>query len=224
MLDAFKWAKEITVSLKDAFGERLVFTGLQGSCARGEANEGSDIDLVVILDGLSVDDLLRYKAIVNSMNGSELACGFIGSLDAIKAWPRHELFQFMNDTVGIYGDLRFAIDAFTRDEAIAAAKIGASGIYHGLCHGIVFDDMPKRDLLKALVKQSIFALQALTFIRTGKYISRKDELLGVVEADEIQLIEISLNNLLIDSMSDLQLKNLEGSLLKWSSAIIKDLR
>lgn len=66
-MDAFAWAEDAKERLKAEFGERLRFVGLQGSRARGEAREGSDIDLVVLLDGVGADDLARYRSIVRSM-------------------------------------------------------------------------------------------------------------------------------------------------------------
>ena len=44
--------------VKNTFKNRVVFIGLQGSRARKEETQNSDIDTVVILDNLSFDDLL----------------------------------------------------------------------------------------------------------------------------------------------------------------------
>lgn len=54
-MEAFAWAEEAKGKLKAEFGDRLRFVGLQGSRARGEAREDSDIDLVVLLDRVSAD-------------------------------------------------------------------------------------------------------------------------------------------------------------------------
>ena len=132
-MDAFAWAEEAAGKLQSEFGGRLRFVGFQGSRARGEAREGSDIDLVVLLDRIGADDLARYRAVIETMPRSELACGFVGSEQVLAAWPRHELFQFYNDTQAILGALP-EIGPFTRDDALQAARIGASGIYHTACH------------------------------------------------------------------------------------------
>lgn len=47
--------------LKNEFGSRIWFAGLQGSYARGEADENSDIDIVVILDELILKTYLSIK-------------------------------------------------------------------------------------------------------------------------------------------------------------------
>ena len=53
MLDLESWLERFTQALRKTFGERVWFAGLQGSYARGEATESSDIDPVVILDALT---------------------------------------------------------------------------------------------------------------------------------------------------------------------------
>ena len=50
-----------------AFPERLICLGLQGSYARGEATEESDIDLVVILDRVGMEELLTYRRILDQL-------------------------------------------------------------------------------------------------------------------------------------------------------------
>ena len=64
LLDESNYIKDLTEALKAEFGERFLYLGLQGSHLRGEATEKSDIDVVVILDTLTVKDLETYKAIV----------------------------------------------------------------------------------------------------------------------------------------------------------------
>ena len=51
----------LTDILADAFGERLVYIGLQGSYLRNEATENSDIDIMAVIDDISVEDLDTYR-------------------------------------------------------------------------------------------------------------------------------------------------------------------
>ena len=46
------WMEAFIRRMRQAFGDRLAFVGLQGSRARGEATPKSDIDVVVVLDRL----------------------------------------------------------------------------------------------------------------------------------------------------------------------------
>lgn len=97
------WLQELTLKLLDNFNDRVKFIGIQGSYARQEANENSDIDVVIILDKLSFTDLREYKKIVKTMAYSEKACGFISGEKEIYNWPKHDLFQLLNDTISLYG-------------------------------------------------------------------------------------------------------------------------
>ena len=54
------WMDAFAAAVRQAFGARVYCVGLQGSCARGEANEDSDIDVVVILDEWRAEDWQRY--------------------------------------------------------------------------------------------------------------------------------------------------------------------
>jgi predicted nucleotidyltransferase len=54
VMDIDVWKDLFVRSLQERFGDRVWFVGLQGSYGRGEATEKSDIDMVVILDELSV--------------------------------------------------------------------------------------------------------------------------------------------------------------------------
>jgi predicted nucleotidyltransferase len=44
---------EYAERLRDVFGERVLELRLFGSYARGEANEDSDVDVLVVIDGLT---------------------------------------------------------------------------------------------------------------------------------------------------------------------------
>lgn len=218
-MDAFEWANDAKKKLEREFGDRLAFVGIQGSRARGEARQDSDIDLVALLDRVDADDLARYRAIVRSMPSSELACGFVGSKDALAAWPRHELFQFYHDTKTLYGALP-EIEPFTRDDAAEAARIGASGIYHAACHAFVFDGAAASEILESLFKGAFFTLQALQFVRTGVYPPTKAELVSQLEGDEARILEIGRNWQKHQPINDDQQRELVNLLLRWSEGII----
>lgn len=220
-MDAFAWAEEATGKLKTGFGERLRFVGIQGSRARGEAREDSDIDLVVLLDHVDADDLVRYRAIVQSMPRSELACGFVGSERVLTAWPRHELFQFYHDTHAIFGALP-DVSPFTEADALEAARIGASGIYHAICHVCVFDGDAADGILESLFKGAFFTLQALQFARTGAYPRTKAELAAQLEGDEARILEVGRDWQAHRPKDDAERRELVGLLLRWSEGVITE--
>ena len=57
MIDIKIWMECFTELLRETFGERIYFVGLQGSYGRGEATEASDVDTVVVLDKLTTYDI-----------------------------------------------------------------------------------------------------------------------------------------------------------------------
>lgn len=218
-MDAFAWADEAKAELQAEFGSRLRFVGLQGSRARDEAREGSDIDLVVLLDHIGADDLARYRAVVESMPHSELTCGFVGSERALAAWPRHELFQFYHDTRAIFGELPDA-GTFTKADALQAARIGASGIYHAACHAYVFDGDAADGILESLFKGAFFTLQALQFSRTGVYPRTKAEIAAQLEGEEARILEIGRDWETYRPKDDAECRELVDLLLRWSESIV----
>lgn len=218
-MDAFEWTRNAANKLSTKFGDRLVFVGIQGSRARGEARDDSDIDLVVLLDHVCADDLARYRSIIQTMPHSELACGFVSSERVLAAWPRHELFQFYHDTTAIFGALP-DVGPFTKDDAFEAACIGASGIYHAACHAFVFDGDEVDDILESLFKGAFFALQALQFARTGSYPRTKAELANLLDGDEARILEIGCDWQACRPSDDDGQEQLIDLLLRWSEGVL----
>ena len=72
MFDLDKYLADLILNCRSAFGERLLYMGLQGSWLRGEAHENSDIDIMVILDRFSVRDMDTYRGILRE-SGVEIA-------------------------------------------------------------------------------------------------------------------------------------------------------
>ena len=64
-MDIDQYMQQAQTLLLTAFPGRLVCLGLQGSFARGEATERSDIDLVVILDRVELADILTYRRVLD---------------------------------------------------------------------------------------------------------------------------------------------------------------
>lgn len=57
MLNIESWLPLWSHAVLERFGGRVLFLGLQGSRAHGEAREDSDIDTVLVLDRLEASDL-----------------------------------------------------------------------------------------------------------------------------------------------------------------------
>ena len=86
MFDLDKYLADLILNCRSAFGERLLYMGLQGSWLRGEAHENSDIDIMVILDRFSARDMDTYRGILREIGFYERSCGFICGEDEMKRW------------------------------------------------------------------------------------------------------------------------------------------
>ena len=73
MIDINIWMQDFLQVLNETFPNRVWFVGLQGSFARGEATETSDIDIVVILDELSAGDIQTYNAMLDTLSHRKLS-------------------------------------------------------------------------------------------------------------------------------------------------------
>lgn len=67
MIEITAWMNQFVQTLNENFADRVWFVGLQGSYGRGEATETSDIDIVVILDELSVFDISTYHTMIDTL-------------------------------------------------------------------------------------------------------------------------------------------------------------
>lgn len=210
-MDIDVWMNDLIDQLKTEFKERLVLVGLQGSRARDEQREDSDIDIVVVIEDLNADDLVSYRSIVQRMPHAELTCGFIGSPDALAAWPRHDVFNLVNDTNVRYGSFDFMNTKFTVEEARLAAETCASEIYHALCHTVVFELNLLPDILQGCLKSIFFGIRAKHFAQTGKFVNSRVQLLNLVNDSERWLLQAYDKDVQMDN------KELASKLLRWSN-------
>lgn len=80
------YLQKLTIACQSVFGNRLLYIGLQGSYLRDEANENSDIDIMIIIDRFSVKDMDTYRDILKSIGSFEKSCGFICGKDELTRW------------------------------------------------------------------------------------------------------------------------------------------
>ena len=191
MIDITVWMKNFLQTLNENFGDHVWFVGLQGSFARGEATETSDIDVVVILDELSAMDIQTYNKMLDTLSHRELICGFLSGKDDIMNWEPSDLFQFCYDTTPIKGSLDEVMAVVDENAVNRAIKIGACNIFHGCIHNMLHEK--NEDILRGLYKSASFVVQAIVFKQTGKYISHQKDMLKIVSHDERVIVETFLN-------------------------------
>ena len=194
MIDVNVWIEDFLKKLNNTFENRVWFVGLQGSYARGEATENSDIDVVVVLDELSAEDIRTYNTMLDTLPDRELICGFLSGKNEIMNWEPSDLFQFCNDTTPIKGSLDEVLAVVDESAVSRAIKIGACNIFHGCVHNMLYEK--DEDILRGLYKSASFVVQAIAFKQTGNYISHQKDLLLVVSSDERTIVEnfLSLKN------------------------------
>ena len=191
MIEITDWTNTFLSALNDQFGDRVWFVGLQGSFARGEATENSDIDMVVILDELSAMDVQNYNKMLNTLPYRELICGFLSGKDDIMNWEPSDLFQFCHDTTPIKGSLDEVMAVVDENAINRAIKIGVCNIFHGCVHNMLHEK--SEDILRGLYKSASFVVQAIVFKQTGNYIKHQRELLTVANPDEQAIINTFLS-------------------------------
>ena len=217
MIDITDWMKNFLQTLNETFANRVWFVGIQGSYGRGEATETSDIDVVVILDELSLKDIQAYNNMLDTLPHRELICGFVSGKKEILNWEPSDLFQFYYDTTPIKGSLDELLSVIDECAVDRAIQIGVCNIYHGCVHNMLHEK--SKDILKGLYKSASFVVQAIAFKQTGIYIKHLKDLLGVVSSDEQAIVEAFVN-LKNGGMIDFNL--MSETLFAWSKKWISE--
>jgi len=191
--DIEKYVQELIRRLQDEFGERLIYVGLQGSFRRGEADENSDIDIMVTLDRLDAADLDRYRGIIAALPAFERSCGFISGREELKNWPRHEICQLLHETKDCYGSLRPLLPDFSRSDVENYIRIAIGNLYHLLCHGRIHG-VPEEcsGRLQGLYKPVFYILQNSFYLQTGEWVMTKAELAARLSGSDREVMEMAL--------------------------------
>ncbi len=218
MVEINSWINEFLQKINITFGKRVWFVGLQGSYSRGEATETSDIDIVVILDELSANDINDYNTMLDTLQNRELICGFVSGKNQLFNWEPSDLFQFYYDTRPIKGSLDELLPFIDNKAVDRAIKIGACNIFHGCVHNMLHEK--SNEILKELYKSSSFVVQAICFKQTGKYINHLKDLFEVVSYDEKVIIE---NFLTIKNGGIIDFEKMSAVLFDWSKKWIENI-
>lgn len=193
MFQAEQYVKSLTGMLKESFGERLLYVGLQGSYCRGEATENSDIDIMAVFDELKIEDMNAYRQIIAKLEQPELSCGFICGRDELAHWNPCEIFHLVQTTKDFYGALAPLVPSYSIADIVNHVKIGIGNLYHELCHGYIHgtaEDFGNR--LTGLYKAVFFILQNLAYLRTGQFVKTKLELLALLEGADREVLSTAL--------------------------------
>ena len=174
---------------KETFCKRLVYVGLQGSYLRGEATENSDIDVMIVLDGFSDEDMKTYRSILKEIGWYEKSCGFICGKEDLANWNPLESLQLKYTTKDLFGNLEKLLSPATRQDEINYVKISLGNFYHEICHRYIHaGDEKSRDKLRTSCKQLYFVIQNLHYLESGDFILKKSDLKAVVSAQDREML------------------------------------
>ena len=191
MFDLDKYLADLILNCRSAFGERLLYVGLQGSRLRGEAHENSDIDVMVILDRFSVRDMDTYRGILKEIGSYEKSCGFICGKDEMKRWNPLEVCQLRHTTKDLVGVLSDYLPPATREDEINYVNLSLGNLYHELCHRYIHEDREKNAAkLRSTCKGVFFLIQNMHFLESSHFILTKTGLKEAVSSEDRRVLEL----------------------------------
>lgn len=193
MLNVENYISELISGLRIQFGSRLVYVGLQGSYMRGEATENSDIDVMVIIEDMTISDLDSYRNIIRSLESPEKSCGFICSKADLANWNPLEICHLINSTRDCFGRLAELVPEFSRQDVENYVKLSINNLYHEICHRFIHADAAKSvSHLPGTYKSVFFILQNLHYLRTEVFAATKAELLSLLEGMDREVLKRSI--------------------------------
>lgn len=189
MIELNDYLQKLLAECRAAFGDRLLYVGLQGSYQRGEATENSDIDVMVVLDRFSVKDMDAYRELLERVGCSEKACGFICGREELARWNPLEVRQLRRTTEDLYGDLSEYLPAATREDEINFVKLSLGDLYHELCHRYIHADRETNERrFRGTCKRLFFLIWEMYYLESGEFAATKSALKELVpEEDRLML-------------------------------------
>lgn len=180
-----EYIEGLTTRLKSCFGDRLLYLGLQGSYLRGEATENSDIDIMVILENMTVTDLDNYREILVEVGDYDRSCGFICGREEMRHWNPLEVCQLLHTTKDYLGRLEDYVPSYTAEDERNYVKLSLGNLFHELCHRYIHADRERNiSAFPYTCKSAFFILQNMHYLSSGDFLLTKQELLGALQDEE----------------------------------------
>ena len=213
------YINDLITECRDTFEDRLLYVGLQGSYLREEATENSDIDIMVVIDGLSVADLGSYRNVLKKIGHFYKSCGFICSKNDLLNWNPLEICQLLHTTKDLYGVLADLVPSYTREDERNYVKLSLNNLYHELCHRYIHADRENNvSLLPITCKSIFFIMQNVHYLETGCFVLTKRELLKRVQGDNKKMLEMTLA---LKAVEDYDFDNVFAALFEWCQKTLK---
>jgi hypothetical protein len=208
-----EYIDELTGKLIDDFGERLEYVGLQGSYLRHEETENSDIDVMVVIDNISVEDLNTYQKTLVSIGNYDKSCGFICGKTDLEHWNPLEIFHLLNTTKDYYGELKNLVPTYTIEDERNYVKLNLNNLYHEICHRYIHTDREYNiSRLPITCKSVFFIMQHLYYLDSSNFILTRRELLECVQGEDRTVLELSMS---LQNHSDYDFDSAFSILFNW---------
>lgn len=218
MLNHNLYMQRLTDLLNIAFGDRVLYIGLQGSYIRGEANEHSDIDPMVVLDRLSPVDLQVYRQIISKLQEPEKHCGFVCGSKELKNWNPLEICHLLHTTVDYFGELRTLLPPYTKVDIKNYIKLSVGNLYHEICHCYLHDsDNGKAARITCSYKNVFFILQNVYYLKTGTFPQTKMDLFELTTGADRDILS---KVMALGDGAVYEYDELFSSLLNWCSDLL----
>lgn len=218
MINIEKYTEDLITILTDSFGERLLYVGLQGSYLRKEANEKSDIDIMVIIDNMTIQDLNCYEKALLVVGDYEKSCGFICRKSEMANWNPLEVCQLIHTTKDLYGTLVNYVPSYALDDEKKYIKLSLNNLFHELCHSYLHADFEtNRSRLPITYKAVFFILQNICFISTGTFFTTKQELIKHLKKEDKEVLELAIK---LNESPEYDFDYALNLLFKWSQNAI----
>lgn len=235
MIAIDSWMPAAVAALERAFGQRLLFVGLQGSYRRGEATEASDLDICVILDRLDAADIAACRALFDALPEGHKAAGFLAGAAQLRAWPALELFAFVRDMDAWHGELAPLLPPVTGADIRLGCRAAVAALYHEAAQSLLlaalWDARTRCDALRSLDKALFRSLQGVVFLRAGVYARERQALLALAHAGEAALLRDAARAARACAGTDADdaedaacaLRQMASAILDWSGALLPTL-
>lgn len=188
------YIKELLSALKDSFGDRLIYIGLQGSYLRNEQNENSDIDIMAVIDELTTNDLICYRSILKKVGYFEKSCGFICGKAELAAWNPLEICHLLYTTKDLYGTLAELVPVYSKNDQRNFIKLSICNLYHELCHRYIHSDKENNIAKLPLTYKAVFfILQNLYYYENNVFYNSKSDLINHLEGKSREVMLAASN-------------------------------
>ncbi len=192
MFDLNEYLGKLISECQATFLDRLLYVGLQGSYMRGEANENSDIDVMVILARFSVRDMDTYRNILKKIGSFEKSCGFICGKEEMGRWNPLEVCHLLHTTKDLVGSLRDYLPEATEKDEIDYVKLSLGNLYHEICHRYIHANREENiSMFRGTCKGLFFLMQNLRYLETRRFAVTKSELMAMSDEEDKRVLKLA---------------------------------